>query len=343
MDLFICCITRAIHLKLVPDLTTPTFIRCLKWFSARRGLPRWIISDNAKTFKASAKVITTICNHKEVKDYLSQVGDEWAFNLENAPWWGGRMIKSTKRCLRQMVRQAKFSHDETHTAIVEIGAIINSHPITFLNADDTEEPLTPSHLLVGHRILSLPDSRTHFPPKDGTFEVTDELLQRRAKHLNGILNHFWKWWSMEHLFELRETRRQRRVDGTSARVKIGDIVLVHNQDHPKGVWKVARVENLITGRDGLVRGAVLRLPSKSGQLTTLQRPLQLIYPLEITQAERHSANKSDEGEVALRETPPANDPSEEDRVESHSRPQQLSALRARDQFKEWSRDPRRYF
>lgn len=68
-------------------MTTITFIRCLKRFSARRGLPRRIISNNAKTFKAAAKLITTIFNDKEVKEYLSDVGVEWAFNLEKAPWW----------------------------------------------------------------------------------------------------------------------------------------------------------------------------------------------------------------------------------------------------------------
>ena len=145
--LFTCCVTRAIHLELVPDMTTTTFIRCLKRFSARRGLPRRSILDNAKTFKAAAKLIKTVFNHNEVKEYLSHVGVEWTFNLEKAPWWGGlleRMVKS--RCLRKMIGRAKFSHDEMHTAIVEIEAIINSRPLTFLNSGDTDEPLTPSHL-----------------------------------------------------------------------------------------------------------------------------------------------------------------------------------------------------
>ena len=47
-----------------------------------------------------------------------------------------------------------------HTAVIEIEAIINSCPLTYVSSDDTEEPLTPSHLLVGHKILSLPDNLT---------------------------------------------------------------------------------------------------------------------------------------------------------------------------------------
>ena len=339
--LFTCCVTRALHLELVPDMMTTTFIRYLKRFSARRGLPRRIISDNAKTFRAAARLIKIIFDLKEVKDYLSHVEVEWTFNLEKAPWWGGlfeRMVKSTKRCLRKMVGQAKFSYDEMHTAIVEIEAVINSRPLTFLNSDNTEEPLTPSHLLMGHRILSLPDNLTYFAPEDENFEVTDESLQRRAKHLNSVLNHFWKRWSKEYLLELRDAYRQRNVGGTSTPVKIGDIVLVHDQDQPRGFWKVARVKKLIIGRDGLVRGAALGLPSKNGQQTTLQRPLQLIYPLEITQSEYHPVNRSDEGNATSQETPPENGPSKEDRVEPRSRTQRLSASRARDRFKEWSRE-----
>lgn len=85
--LFTCCVSRAVHLELVPDMTTTTFVRCLKRFTARRGLPKKIVSDNAKTFKATAKLINTVLNQREVQDYLSNVGVEWSFNLEKAPWW----------------------------------------------------------------------------------------------------------------------------------------------------------------------------------------------------------------------------------------------------------------
>ena len=104
----------------------------------------------------------------------------------------------------------------------------------------------------------------YFAPEDEDIEVKDETLQRhRAKYLNSVLNHFWKWWSKECLLELRDAYRRRNIGGTSAPVKIGDIILVHDQDHPRGFWKVMQVEELITWRDGLVHGAVLRLPSKN--------------------------------------------------------------------------------
>ena len=48
--LFTCASTRAIHLELTPDLTGPAFIRVLKRFTGRRGLPNFILSDNGQTF-----------------------------------------------------------------------------------------------------------------------------------------------------------------------------------------------------------------------------------------------------------------------------------------------------
>ena len=143
------------------------------------------------------------------------------FNLEKAPWWGGvfeRMVKSTKRCLRKTIGRARFSFDELHTVIVEIEGIINSHPISYLNSDDVE-PLTPSHLLVGRRILNLPDSLTGYEEEgDEDFEVTDEVLQKRAKHLSRVLNHFWKRWSKEYLLELRNAHSQNHSTSTSSTV-----------------------------------------------------------------------------------------------------------------------------
>ena len=124
--------------ELVLDLSAVTFIWCLKRFAARRGLPRRIVSDNAKTFKATAKAIDSMLKDRNVQNYLFHVGVNWVFNPEKVPWWGGmfaRWIKSTKRCLQKLIGQARFSYDEMHTAVVEIEAIINLCPLTYVSYD----------------------------------------------------------------------------------------------------------------------------------------------------------------------------------------------------------------
>ena len=62
--LFPCCVTRALHLELVQDLSVPTFLNCLRRFRARRGTPDIIKSDNAKTFKSTASFL------KKLQEFL---------------------------------------------------------------------------------------------------------------------------------------------------------------------------------------------------------------------------------------------------------------------------------
>lgn len=173
--LFTYCVVRAVHLDLVPDMTTSAFLRCLKRFIARRGLPCKILSDNGKTFKAAAKIIRAVVNHPDVKRYLAGLGVKWMFNLPKAPWWGGvfeGMIPSTKRCLRKILGQARFSVDELLTALAEVEMVSNSRPISYVAADDLEEPLTPSHLLNGQRLMSFPKHLCHEPEE---YEETPDI------------------------------------------------------------------------------------------------------------------------------------------------------------------------
>ena len=109
--LYTCCVVRAVHLDIVPDMTAVSFHCSFKRFTARREFPKRFISDNGKTFMAAAKSIRAVLNHPDVQQYSTQVGMEWTFNLEKAPWWGGlfeRMVKSTKRCLRKTIGRAKL-------------------------------------------------------------------------------------------------------------------------------------------------------------------------------------------------------------------------------------------
>ena len=78
----------------------------------------------------------------------------WQFNLAKAPWWGGffeRLVKQVKSCLKKSLGRSKLSFDEltTHsllltTILVEVEAVLNSWPLSYLYSDDVEEPLTSS-------------------------------------------------------------------------------------------------------------------------------------------------------------------------------------------------------
>ncbi len=240
--LFTCCVVRAVHLDLVPDLSTAVFLRSLKRFIARRGIPIRILSDNGKTFKAAAKTIGTITGHADVQKYLTGLGVKWIFNVPKAPWLGGvfeRMIQSTKRCLRKIIGKSQLTYDELLTALTEIELVINSRPLSYVSEDDLEEALTPSHLLVGRRLLSFPD---HLCTEPDQFEPTPDILTRRVRHLNHALDSFWKRWRQEYLLELRESHRHHRGNPNPVRVAVSDVVVIHSDNQPRGFWKLGWVQ-----------------------------------------------------------------------------------------------------
>lgn len=266
--LFTCATTRAVHLELVPNLSGESFIRALMRFKGRRGTPTLIVSDNGKTFK-----------DEKVQTFCQRDGTEWKFNVEAAPWWGGffeRLVKSVKLCLKKCLRNARLDYDEMSTSLVEVEAVLNSRPLTYVY-DEMEEPLTPSHLIVGRRILSVP-AKSSFNE-----DVNEGTITRRVKFLQRTLDHFWNRWRAEYLTELREHHRYSKRANSLRKVRVGDIVCLHDHKIPRQRWRLGKVERLLPGRDGHVRSAVVRVKAGNSPTAEFRRPLQRLYPLEVEQ------------------------------------------------------------
>lgn len=244
-----------------------------------------------------------------------------------------------------------MAYDELHTALVEVEAILNSRPISYFSSEDMEEPLTPSHLLIGCRLCTLPDPV--ICSRDLEFEGTNAMvdLSRRMRHLNLILEHFWKRWRLEYLVGLRESHAYSpRSQNARSTLAPGDVVLVHDSDQPRMQWRLGRVERLLEGSDGAVRGASLRV--QSGKKTSLlNRPIRHLYPLETSittdaatthcatdqTPEPRSEGHEDEPEP-VRATPVDDGSSGEGRT-VRPRPQRLAAQIARYRLEELARDP----
>ena len=68
----------------------------------------------------------------------------------------GEECTETFSDLKTLTKQFNLFKDELTTALAEIDTVLNSRPLSYVSGEDMEEPITPSHLVVGHRILSLP-------------------------------------------------------------------------------------------------------------------------------------------------------------------------------------------
>ena len=241
--LYNCASTRAVHLELVPNLTADAFIRSFRRFTSRQGVPKLMVSDNAKTFKSAENKLSALLDFKEVQDYFLAKRIQWKYNLEEAPWWGGfweRMVKSTKRCLKKVLKNACLSYDELTTILIEVEALLNSQPLAYVEAEGIEEALTPSHLLLGRRIHTLP------APVISTTPVSNaDTLKRRFRYLTKLSRDFWNRWRCEYLLSRREHHKGIPNVQRESVIKIGDVVCIHEDSVPQSFWRLGRVKELV--------------------------------------------------------------------------------------------------
>ena len=141
--------------------------------------------------------------------------------------------------------------------------------------------------IAGRRLLNLPDHLGYVcDPDDEDFEVNPSQLTKRMKHLDSVLNRFWRRWRSEYLNELRESHRyMAKKVSHPLHITKGDVVIVHDEALPRGLWKLGQIQEVFIGRDGLPRSALVRVATRDRQHTLLKRPLQLLYPLEIHEPE----------------------------------------------------------
>ena len=275
--LFTCACTRAVHLEIVQDLSSESFLQAFRRFSSRRSVPKIIMSDNATTFVGASQHLKYLFESSTVKEALSKGGTEWKFIPKRAPWYGGwweRLIGLTKTSLRKVLGRSLVTIEILQTVITEIEAMLNDRPLTPLpsNSDDLE-PLTPSHLLHGRRLTALPYNTGTIDLHRFSIPCEQSNLTKRARLQSEILDRFWKRWRMEYLTALRETHGSSGVNTQT--IAVGDIVQIHDEC-PRGRWKLGVVEELMTGRDDLTRAA--RVRTATG---ITSRPIVKLYPLEV--------------------------------------------------------------
>lgn len=99
--IFVCLITRAIHIDVVVDLSSAAFISCYERFVCRRGMCYRLYSDNGTAFVGANKELREAFKAWKVPSILSHLnakGTSWIFMKPAAPHQGGiyeAAVKST--------------------------------------------------------------------------------------------------------------------------------------------------------------------------------------------------------------------------------------------------------
>ena len=275
---FACCITRAIHLELVSDLTAEQFVLAFRRFAARRSLPTTVVTDNATYFVAGNTTIKETLDQSFANDFLQSYNIRWIHVPGRCPAWGGmyeRLVGLVKQTLRKVLGKCLVSKAELETIITETEAAVNNRPITYVEETSSLSPeaLTPSHLLHGCLINTLP----HYGSTDDPDLIQSKhgQLTQRVNYRNSLMHQIWNRWRTEYLNFLRERKANFSRKTSTILPKVGDIVIIHD-DNPRVEWKIGKVTDLIPGKDGEER--VAKVLSNKTELT---RATYKLYPLEV--------------------------------------------------------------
>ncbi|CAC5389764.1 unnamed protein product [Mytilus coruscus] len=91
----------------------------------------------------------------------------------------------------------------------------------------------------------------------------------------------------------QQTIRSGRIQYNTP-AKVGDIVLIKD-NLPRGSWKIGRIYQLVVSRDGQIRSGKVILPYKK----TLNRALNMLYPIECEEANEDLTNSDTEKDTEL--------------------------------------------
>lgn len=262
--LFICFSTKAIHLELVSNLTSETFIAALNRFIARRGKPTNIHCDNGSTFKGAQRQLSEWQNLscQEQKDkiinFATFQGIKFNFIPAYSPVFGGLWeagVKSTKYHLKRVIGNTILTFEELNTVVIQIEGVLNSRPLTQLSQDVNDLTcLTPAHFLIGAALTTYPEpSLEQIPPNRLKF-------WRLCTHL---VQSYWKKWHNEYILLLQNRPKWKKA---MPNVKEGMLVLLKDENLPSLSWPLARIIRTVPGKDNKVR--VVEVKTTSGLLTT---------------------------------------------------------------------------
>ncbi|XP_045023635.1 uncharacterized protein LOC123468017 [Daphnia magna] len=240
--LFTCASTRAIHLEVVEDMTTLSFLDAFRCFVSHHSRPAVIM----------------------------------------APWYGGfweRLIGLAKSALSKILGRTKPTLSAFRALVADAEVVLNDRPLENPSSSIGDvESLSPAHLMYGRRLNTLPYSEeTNEEKFDASYgEKPDELKRAITRHQT-LLQHFEKRFLASYLPALREYHQATKKNNPTV-IKERDVVLVHDEK-PRKDWKMAVVEKLIRSQDGQIRAADIRTANgKTNRPISKLYPLQVAEP-----------------------------------------------------------------
>ncbi len=257
---FICMLTKAVHLEVCLSLSTEAFTQTLRDFCNRRGTPTDLYSDNGSNFLGTRNEILQLQDFLAAKNTNRAINQltktkqfRWHLNPPRAPHMGGLWeggVKAAKRILYTLLKDRIVTAEELRSLCIEAEAVLNSRPILEPASTDPDSgvALTPGHLLTGRNLTSPPPMKVDVNSKSSTL--------RRWNFIARLRHDFWQQWSSRYLQSL--AKRQKWQLPTRD-FRVGDVVIIKDDILRQARrWPLAVITQVYPGPDGHVRTVTLR-------------------------------------------------------------------------------------
>ncbi|XP_058476292.1 uncharacterized protein LOC131448154 [Solea solea] len=266
---FSCMASRALHADIVEDLSTDGFLKAYQRFTALRGHPRKLWSDQGTNFvgaKPALKELYEFLNNidkDQVQKKATAAGTDWSwvFHPADSPHRNGAAeaaVHTLKRALSNIGVESHLTALEFQTLLYLAANLSNERPIgaRVQVQDETVGVITPNSLLLG-RAGPSGDSR-------GFEYLTYPVARLRAVQIE--VDKFWRRWSQlagPGLFVRQKWHAPAR------NVTVGDLVWLADQNALRGQFRLGRVVEAHPDAKGIVRDVKVRTcqscPVSSGQ------------------------------------------------------------------------------
>ena len=268
---YVCRSTKAVCLLPTASYDAESFLVRHEEFTARKGLPKSIVSDRGTNLVKSGIILAEkdtpkFWNWDEVVRRNS--ASNWEFVPCGAQHRNG-LAESTVKVLKQSLQHALpsgvvLSFSELNTLCAKISYVMNSRPLGLSNVshsnqqDDFMSVVTPNQLLLGR-------SADASPPLD--YKESDGKFTRRLSYVSSVYDSWWSKWIAQVLPTLIPTRRWRRA---KKNLMVGDIVMIESSNVFKDEYRLGRVCEVHPDGAGLVRTVTVEYRKKDSREGVLQ-------------------------------------------------------------------------
>lgn len=277
--IFTCLSIRAIHLELVPEMSTYHFLSAFIRFTTRFGFPVSLYSDNALSFKQAAELLTKSSKNNDFSEFLEKNSIKHIRIPLYSAWFGSaweRLIRVVKSCLYKTIGRSTIEYFFFITLIAEVQDSINSRPLTYQDTSDVNhEFITPnSFLKFGN------SSNITFGSSSGdeVRKVSRSILMKTLELREDSLDKFRDLWYTEYLLSLRRSGKDSYEPVWEDKIKVDDVVLISSPVKPRPLWSLGRITKLFTGKDGKTRSVELIRPDRSSGVYAISH----LYPMELS-------------------------------------------------------------